>query len=46
MAITAVLLYNYFTSRVETLEVDSHESAGEIVAMLVKEQSSNSAKAA
>jgi hypothetical protein len=41
-----VLLYNYFTARVESLEVDSNESAGEIVALLVKEQASKTAKAA
>jgi biopolymer transport protein ExbB/biopolymer transport protein TolQ len=38
VAIAAVLLYNYFTSRMETLEVDTHESAGEVVALLAKEQ--------
>jgi biopolymer transport protein ExbB len=38
VAITAVLLYNYFTARMETLEVDTHESAGEVVALLAKEQ--------
>jgi len=38
VAIAAVLLYNYFTSRIDTLEVDTHETAGETVAMLAKEQ--------
>jgi biopolymer transport protein ExbB/TolQ len=38
VAIAAVLLYNYFTARMETLEVDTHESAGEVVALLAKEQ--------
>ena len=46
VAIVAVLLYNYFTSRVETLEVDTHESAGEIIALLAKEQAKDAAKAA
>jgi len=40
VAIAAVLLYNVFTAKVEGLEVDTHESAGEIVAMLAKEQAS------
>jgi len=47
VAIAAVLLYNYFTARVEGLEVDTHESAGEVVAMLAREQAKDpSAKAA
>jgi biopolymer transport protein ExbB len=37
VAIVSVLLYNYFTSRAEVLEVDTHESASEVVAMLTKE---------
>ncbi len=38
VAIAAVLLYNYFTSRIDGLEVDTHETAGEVVALLAKEQ--------
>lgn len=36
VAITAVLIYNYFTSRIEALQVDINESALEIVDILVK----------
>jgi biopolymer transport protein ExbB/TolQ len=47
VAITAVLVYNYFTARVEGLEVDAHEAAGEVVAMLAREQAKDeTAKAA
>jgi biopolymer transport protein ExbB len=38
VAIIAVLIYNYFTAKVENLEVDAHESAGEVVAFLMREQ--------
>lgn len=38
VAIAAVLLYNYFTARIEGLEVDTNETAGEVVAMLAKDQ--------
>ncbi|HEY3449813.1 MAG TPA: MotA/TolQ/ExbB proton channel family protein [Myxococcales bacterium] len=38
VAIAAVLLYNYFTSRIEGLEVDTNETAGEVVALLAKDQ--------
>lgn len=40
VAIIAVLLYNYFTARVENLEVDTQESAGEVVALLAREHAS------
>jgi biopolymer transport protein ExbB len=38
VAIVAVLLYNYFTATVEGFEVDTQESAGEVVALLAREQ--------
>ena len=38
VAIVSVLLYNYFTATVEGLEVDTQESAGEVVALLAKAQ--------
>jgi len=38
VAIAAVLVYNYFTARIEGLEVDTHETAGEVVALLAREQ--------
>lgn len=37
VAIVAVLIYNYFTAKVEGFEVDAHESAGEVVAFLMRE---------
>lgn len=37
VATVAVLIYNYFTAKLETLEVDTHESAGEVVALLARE---------
>jgi Biopolymer transport proteins len=37
VAIVAVLLYNYFTSRIEALQVDINESALEIIDMLIKQ---------
>lgn len=37
VAIIAVLIYNYFTAKAESLEVDAHESAGEVVSLLVRE---------
>ena len=40
VATVAVLIYNYFTARLETLEVDTHESAGEVVALLAREHAS------
>ena len=40
VATVAVLIYNYFTAKLETLEVDTHESAGEVVALLAREQAS------
>jgi biopolymer transport protein ExbB/TolQ len=40
VATVAVLIYNYFTSKIETLEVDTHESAGEVVALLAREHAS------
>ena len=40
VAIVAVLIYNYLTSRIETFEVDTHESAGEVVALLAREHAS------
>jgi hypothetical protein len=36
VAVCAVLVYNYFTSRVEEMQVDSSESALEIVDLLLK----------
>jgi biopolymer transport protein ExbB len=41
VAIAAVLLFNFFTSRIETMEVDAHESAGELLGLLAKEQGAN-----
>jgi biopolymer transport protein ExbB len=41
VAIVAVLLYNYFTAKVEGLEVDAQESAGEVVALLAREHASH-----
>jgi biopolymer transport protein ExbB/TolQ len=38
VAIAAVLIYNYFTAKVEGLEVDTHEAAGEVIATLAKAQ--------
>jgi biopolymer transport protein ExbB len=38
VAIVAVLLYNYFTSKIEALQVDINESTLEIIDMLVKQQ--------
>ncbi len=38
VAIIAVLLYNFFTSKVEALQVDTNESALEILDILVKRQ--------
>ncbi len=38
VAIVAVLLYNYFTSQVEGLQVDTNESAIEILDVLAKRQ--------
>jgi biopolymer transport protein ExbB/TolQ len=37
VAVVAVLLYNYFTSRVDALQVDTNESAIEILDVLVKQ---------
>jgi biopolymer transport protein ExbB/TolQ len=37
VAIVAVLLYNYFTSKIEALQVDINESALEIIDLLVKQ---------
>jgi biopolymer transport protein ExbB/TolQ len=37
VAVLAVLLYNYFTSRVDALQVDTNESAIEILDVLVKQ---------
>jgi biopolymer transport protein ExbB/TolQ len=37
VAIVAVLLYNYFTSKIEVLHVDINESALELIDMLVKQ---------
>jgi biopolymer transport protein ExbB/TolQ len=39
VAIAAVLIYNYFTSKIEALQVDINESALEIIDMLVKQKS-------
>jgi biopolymer transport protein ExbB len=36
VAVVAVLLYNYFTSRIEEMQVDSNESAVEVVDLLLK----------
>jgi len=38
VAVIGVLLYNYFTSRVDALQVDTNESALEILDVLVKQQ--------
>jgi biopolymer transport protein ExbB len=38
VAIVAVLLYNFFTSKVDSLQVDTNESALEILDVLVKRQ--------
>jgi biopolymer transport protein ExbB/TolQ len=43
VAIAAVLLYNYFTSRVDTLQVDTEESAGEVMGLLAKEAATDQA---
>ncbi|MCK6547861.1 MotA/TolQ/ExbB proton channel family protein [Myxococcota bacterium] len=40
VAIVAVLVYNYFTAKVEGLEVDTHDAAGEVVALLVRDHHS------
>jgi biopolymer transport protein ExbB/TolQ len=37
VAVLAVLLYNFFTSRVDALQVDTNESAIEILDVLVKQ---------
>ncbi len=37
VAVVAVLLYNYFTSQVDALQVDTNESAIEILDVLVKQ---------
>lgn len=37
VAVVAVLLYNYFTSRVDALQVDTNESALEILDVMVKQ---------
>lgn len=42
VAILSVLLYNFFTSQVEALQVDTNESALEILDVLVKRQESGS----
>jgi biopolymer transport protein ExbB len=36
VAVVAVLLYNYFTSRIEEMQVDANESAVEVVDLLLK----------
>jgi biopolymer transport protein ExbB/TolQ len=41
VAVVAVLLYNFFTTKVDSIQVDTNESAVEIVDMLIK----NTAKA-
>jgi biopolymer transport protein ExbB len=41
VAIIAVLIYNYFTAKVESLEVDAHESAGEVVSLLVRDHAAH-----
>jgi len=41
VAVVAVLLYNYFTAKAEDLDVETHESASEVVSMLTKEYASN-----
>ena len=41
VAVVAVLLYNFFTSKVETIQVDTNESALEIVDLLIKTSSTS-----
>jgi biopolymer transport protein ExbB/TolQ len=40
VAIVAVLVYNFFTAKVEGLEVDTHDASGEVVALLVRDNAS------
>ncbi|MBN2495696.1 MAG: MotA/TolQ/ExbB proton channel family protein [Deltaproteobacteria bacterium] len=45
VAVVAVLLYNYFTAKAESLQVDTNESAVEIMDVLIKQSSSPAAGA-
>lgn len=46
VAIVSVLIYNWFTSQVETFEVETKEASGEVIALLAREQAKSAKGAA